>query len=422
MRPRHVSRAAVGALLSLALAACGGGGGFSGGNTSDGGDKGTVRMLVNITPNLTQSYWTGLVKPFERAHPGVHVKIEAPTGKSVADTLPQQLAAGNAPDVVEQLTADPTRASQLLDLTDQPWAKDTPLVRQAAVGGRIYTVGVGEQAQSLIFYNKTAFAKAGIQQPPKTLDELTQAMGRLKAAGYLPLQTAGDFVTGLQLLQLADPSLAQSHPQWYQDIKAGRLKVGESLLPHLRLYKSWIAQGYVDKNAMGLKYPDSQTRFFAGKAAMYIMGSWFTAAESAAKKDFEVGVFPAPVQAGQRSPGPQGATMAAPYMILKSAKHRALALKLVQWLVTDKSAVTSQLQQDGNFRPGFDRRFTPLERQVQQILDAAPATVPQGEGYGDNTLPNGFNDAWNTQVQGLYVGRSPEKVAAAVDQWVASRS
>jgi raffinose/stachyose/melibiose transport system substrate-binding protein len=96
MRPRHVSRTAVGALLSLALAACGGGGGFSGGNTSGGGDKGTVRMLVNITPNLTQSYWTGLVEPFEQANPGVHVKIEAPTGKTVADTLPQQLAAGNA--------------------------------------------------------------------------------------------------------------------------------------------------------------------------------------------------------------------------------------------------------------------------------------------------------------------------------------
>jgi multiple sugar transport system substrate-binding protein/raffinose/stachyose/melibiose transport system substrate-binding protein len=114
--------------------------------------------------------------------------------------------------------------------------------------------------------------------------------------------------------------------------------------------------------------------------------------------------------------------MAAPYMILKSTKHRALALKLVKWLVTDKAAVTSQLQQDGNFRKGFDRKFSPLEQQVQQILDQAPSGVPQGEGYGDYTLPNGFNDAWNARVQGLYVGRSPEKVASAVDQWVESHS
>ncbi|GAA4488835.1 ABC transporter substrate-binding protein [Actinoallomurus oryzae] len=422
MRVQHLSRAAVGTVLALALAACGGGGGFSGESSSDGGDKGTVRMLVNITPNLTQSYWEGLVKPFEQANPGVDVKIEAPTGKTVSDTLPQQLAAGNAPDVVETLMADRTLAPQMLDLTDQPWVKGTPLAQEAALGGKIYTVGVGEQAQSLIFYNKDAFAKAGIAQAPTTLDELTQDMGKLKSAGYLPLQTAGDFVTGLQMLQLADPSLAQSHPQWYQDIRAKRLKVGESLLPYLKLYKSWLDKGYLDKNAMGLKYHDSQTRFFSGKSAMYIMGSWFTASEATAKKKFDVGVFPAPVQTGQKSPGPQGATMAAPYMILKSTKHRALALKLVQWLVTDKAAVTSQLQQDGNFRKGYDRKFTPLEQQVQQILDAAPSGVPQGEGYGDYTLPSGFNDAWNTQVQGLYVGRSPEKVASAIDQWVSSHS
>lgn len=421
MRARQLGGVAVGALLSLALTACGGGG-FAGTSASGGGAKGTVRMLVNITPNLTQNYWEGLVKPFEKANPGVHVKIEGPTGKTVLDTLPQELAAGNAPDVVETLMADHTLAPRMLDLTGQPWVKGTPLVEQAALGGHIYTVGVGEQAQSLVFYNTTAFARAGIARPPATLDELTQDMGLLKKAGYLPLQTAGDFVTGLQLLQLADPSLAQSHPHWYQDVKAGRLKVGESMLPYLRLYKSWLDQGYLDKNAMGLKYADAQTSFLSGKSAMYIMGSWFTAAEATAKKNFQVGVFPAPVQAGQHSPGPQGATMAAPYMILKSTKHRDLALKLVKWLVTDKGAVTSQLQQDGDFRSGFDRTFTPLERQVEQILDSAPGHVPQGDGYGDDTLPTGFTNAWNIDVQGLYVGHSPEKVAAAVDQWVGAHS
>ncbi|MCA2221871.1 ABC transporter substrate-binding protein [Nonomuraea aurantiaca] len=418
-RPIHALTAIGGLLL---LAGCGGGG-FAGGSQaqqSEGGQV-TVRMLVNITPNLTQAYWDGLVKPFEQANPGIDVKIEAPTGKGVADTLPQQLAAGNAPDVVETLTADETLSKQMLDLTDQPWAKDTPLVKEASLNGRVYTVGVGVQAQSLVFYNKATFDKAGIDRPPTTLDEFDTVMGKLKAAGTLPLQTGGEFLTGLQLLQLSSPSRAQAHPTWQQDIKAGKLKAGESLLPFLERYLTWIDKGYVDKNALGMKYADAETAFLSGKSAMYVMGSWFTAAEAKAKKDFEVGVFPAPVDKGLRYPGPQGATMAAPYMILKSTPQKDAAVKLVRWLVTDPAAVKSQLKQDGNFRSGVEREFTPLEKQVQEILDTAPSGVPQGEGYGDATLPKSFNAAWNTEVQGLYVGKSPKEVAEGVDRWLAGR-
>ena len=141
----------------------------------------------------------------------------------------------------------------MLDLTDQAWTKDTPLSEQAALDGKVYTVGVGQQAQSLVFYNKDAFAKAGISAPPKDLDELTAAMGKLKAAGYLPLQTAGDYVTGLQLLQLGDPSIATEHPDWYQKVNAKDLSSASPCCPLLERYESWIKNGYVDKNALGLK-------------------------------------------------------------------------------------------------------------------------------------------------------------------------
>ncbi|MEU0806864.1 ABC transporter substrate-binding protein [Streptomyces sp. NPDC005970] len=418
-RTRRKTGAAM-VLLALGLTACGGGG-FSDGGSGGGRDK-TLRVLVNITPNLTQEFWNDLVEPFEKAHDGVNVKIEAPTGTGVADTLQQQLAAGDAPDIVETLVADETLAPKMLDLTDRTWVADTPLAKEAMLDGKAYTVGVGEQAQSLVFYNKEAFAEAGITRPPSTLDELTAAMGKLKKAGRLPLRTAGDFVTGLQLLQLANPSLAQSRPGWYGQVRDEKLTVGQVMLPYLRLYKTWLDRGYLDKNALGLKYADAETDFLAGRSAMYVMGSWFTAAEAEADKDFEVGVFPAPVAKGQRHPGPQGTTMSMPYMILKDSGQRKLALELVKWLVTDKKAVDTQLRQDGNFRRGSERTFSTLEREVQKILDEAPESVAQGEGYGEDTLPRGFNAAWNTAVQSLYTGRSPDDAAKAVDRWVRDRS
>jgi len=418
VRRKPVLLAAVAILVGAA--GCGGGG-FSD-EGSAGAGTGEVRMLVNITPNLTKGYWEGLVKPFEDANPGVDVKIEAPTGSGVKDTLPQLLAAGNAPDVVETLMADKVLAPQMLDLTDQTWTKDTPLVQQAALDGKVYTVGVGQQAQSLVFYNKDAFTKAGISAPPKDLDELTAAMGKLKAAGYLPLQTAGDYVTGLQLLQLSDPSIATKHPDWFQQVKAKQLTVGQSMLPLLQRYESWIKNGYIDKNALGLKDVTAQTNFLSGKAGMYIMGSWFVRTAEAQKPAFDLGVFAAPTETGQAYPGPQGVTMAAPYMVLKSTKQRELAVKLVQFLVTDKVAVQSQLAQDGNFREGFTDKLTPLGKQVQDILDQAPKGVAQGEGYGANTLPQGFNGEWNKAVQSMYTGKTAKDVAARVDSWMGSKS
>ncbi|MCX5537067.1 extracellular solute-binding protein [Streptomyces sp. NBC_00006] len=424
-RTGTLARTGLAAALLLTVGACGGGG-FSGGGDDGKGGEGdgdrTVRVLVNITPNLTKKFWNDLVAPFEKAHPGVDVKIEAPTGKGVADTLQQQLAAGDAPDVVETLLPDKTLAPQMLDLTDEAWTKNTPLVKEASLDGRVHAVGVGEQAQSLVFYNKDAFTKAGIRELPENLDEFTAAMGKLKKAGYLPLQTSGDFATGLQLLQFTDPALAGRHPDWYGKVNSGDLTVGSSMRPYLKLYKSWIDRGYIDKNALGVKYADGETNFLTGKSAMYVMGSWFTATEAAAKKDFEVGVFAAPVEKGQSYPGPQGATLAAPYMILKNTGSKELARDLVEFLVTDKKAVTAQLKQDGNFRSGAERALSPLEQDVQNILDDAPDKVAQGEGYGDDTLPKGFNTAWNTEVQGLYAGRSPEDVAKAVDRWVKDHS
>lgn len=424
---RRAFLAGSGSLL-LGVAACGGEG-FSEDTAPDSGGSGSkdpsrpteIRMLVNITPNLTKAFWRDLVAPYEKAN-NVTVKIETPTGNGVKDSLPQLLASGDVPDIVETLMVDAKLAPHVLDLSGQSWVSGTPLVEPAKFGGKAYTVGVGMQAQSLVYYNQDAFAKAGVDPLPQHLDQLTAAMGKLKAAGYLPLQTAGDYVTGLQLLQLAWPSLIGGTPDWYQQVKAGKVKPGESLLPYLELYQSWLGKGYLDKNALGLKDVDAQTAFFGGKSAMYVMGSWLVSTEAQTDKAFKTGVFAAPTAAGLPYPGPMGATMALPYMVLKAGKNQQAARKLVQWLVTDKQAVQTQLKQDGNFRPGFDWCSTDVCGGVNQLLTDAPSTTPQGEGYGDLTLPSGFNSEFNEAVQGLYVGRTPKQVAGDLDKWMEANS
>lgn len=397
----------------LALAGCGGGSSFDGGSESDG----TLRMLVNVTPNLTLTFWRDLVKPFEDANPGVKVKIEPPSSAGVAGTLTTLLAAGTEPDVAEGAKQD--MILDKLSPIDEDWATSAPLADKLAVDGKSYTVPVGVQPQSLIYYNKSSFQKAGITAAPTTLDELTADMAKLKDAGFLPLQTAGDtWVTGGQVRMLSAPQIGAAFPNWYVDVKAGKAKPSDGYGPLLSRYEGWIKKGYVPKDALGIKYADGEAAFLKGKAAMYPMGSWFVAAEAAARKDFQVGVFAVP---GEKAGAPLAATPAGGYVIFKSSKKQEQARKLVEYLTQNKEAVTTQIKGDGIYRNGFDYELSPLSGEVQAILGKATTLVGTGEGFGPNRLPTGFDAELHTQVQKLYIGESAAKVLGTVDAWIAAQ-
>ncbi|GHI97361.1 ABC transporter substrate-binding protein [Streptomyces olivaceus] len=406
--------AALAAVVPLLLvAAC------SSGSGSAGGEDGEIRMMVNLTDNLDQAYWEKLVKPFEDKT-GLKVKIEGPTGKSVAESFPQQLAAGTAPDVIQSIFPDDDTAPELIDLGGEAWAKDTPMFDEYAMGEEHYAVGVGTQTQSLVFYNKSAFEKAGIDEPPTTWDEFTKDLADLKKAGYTPMQTAGDFQTGLQLQQIYHPALNQLHPKWQTAVSDGKLSVGDAYKPAFQLYADWIKAGYVAKSDVGLSPSQADGNFTAGKVGLYTNGSWFAATLNKAKDlPFEVGVFSPPAAEGKEYPGPQGATMANPYMIRKGIGDEDGAKQLVEYLVTDAKAIEAQLGSDGVFRQGSELKQSPVDAQIQSILDDAPALVAVGEGQGNVRLPvTGFNPKFTEVAQSLYTGAGPADAAKSIDQWV----
>lgn len=413
-RGRRSRSAAVVTVVSMTLlAAC-----SSGGNAGGGGD-GEIRMMVNLTDNLNQAYWEKLVKPFEDKT-GLKVKIEGPSGKSVAESFPQQLAAGTAPDVIQSIFPDDDTAPELLDLSGEKWAAGTPMFDDYAMGNAHYAVGVGEQAQSLVYYNKTAFKKAGISEPPAAWDEFTADLGKLKKAGYTAMQTAGQYQTGLQLQQLDHPTLNIAHPKWQTAVKDKKLSVGDAYEPMFRKYADWIKAGYVAKSDVGLDPSQADGNFIAGKVGFYPNGSWFTSTvDKAGNLPFEVGVFSPPTDSAGSHPGPQGATMADPYMVLKGAKHEDDAKELVRYLVTDATAIATQLEADGVFRQGSTAKHSAVGTQVQSILDDAPSLVAVGEGMGNTRLPvTGFNPKFTEVAQSLYTGATPEQAAKSIDQWV----
>ncbi|MFF9349018.1 ABC transporter substrate-binding protein [Streptomyces sp. NPDC014734] len=409
---RRACAFAVAPLVMASAVACGGGSDDDAGGT-------TLRVIVNISPNLTEKYWNDLFSTYEKKHPGVKVKLELTGTISANAKLTQDLAAGDPPDVAQQISLSAENASLFADLSDQPWTADTPLVDQYAIDGKRYMVGVGQQIQSLVFYNKSAFAEAGLDATQiRTLDQFGAAMGKLKSAGYKPLQTSGQWVTGAQFSMMADAGVLTENPKWTAERNDGKVSFADSgYLPYFEHYKKWIDSGYADKSALGLTYADGQTAFLNGKSAMYIMGSYFVPAADAAKKSDDIGVFTMPTDGAH--PSGQFGNISNPYVVVNKSRHKAEAIDFVKWLVTDPAAIKSQLAADGNLREGVSYPMSSLGTSVQQILEKAPSVLVKA---GPSQPVAGFSDELNKQVQSLYTGASPKGAAEGLDKWWNSQS
>lgn len=417
-RTRRVGWVALGAAAALTLTACGSG--TSGEDpTTDGEVGGEVRMLVNITDNLTQDTWEELVAPFEE-ETGVDVVIEGPSGQSVAESFPAQLAAGTAPDVIQSIFPTVDTAPEVLDLTDFAWAQDTPMVDTYSTDGSINVVGVGTQAQSVLYYNKDLFAEAGIDETPRTWEEFDSALAALADAGVdKPLGFASDWATGVQAQQIWHPQQNVATPDWQSEVAAGDSDLAEQFEPLFAHMSSWIQDGYTTADDVATDSATQEANFIAGDVGIYPMGSWFATTLAATPPDFEVGVFSPPLDDASAYPGPMGATLASPYMIWNGTENAPSAAALVEYLVSDEEAIKAQAQMDDFSRPGVETAGNDYSAMVHELMAAAPElVVPGNQTVGDNALPvAGFNPKFTELVQQLWQGADPSQVAGDLDAW-----
>lgn len=398
---------------ALLLAGC-----STAGGASPSAEKVTLKMLVNITPNLTEKFWNDLVQPFEKANPNVTVKIQAPTAQGVQDTLTQLLASGDIPDVVESLSVTKQLAPQVVDLSSYSWAKSSPLAKDNTIDGKIYTPAAGTQVQTIMFYNKKAFADAGISAPPTTVEELTTDLQKLKDAGWVPMQSAGDWSASMAFNLLGLPSILGKNPTWFTEASQGKTNFSKAWTDSVNTYADWVKKGYIPSDQVGIKYEDGQAAFLAGKSAIYPMGQWFTAAYDSAANKPEVGVFAAPAVDGVKPA--MAANIANAYGIMKATAHKDAALKLVEYLVSDKAAVTAQLKADGDLRPGYTYSAGELGTALQKIVDATPKGSLLGtgtQGAGDSALPGDYFTELYTQAGAIMSGTSASQALSTMDQW-----
>ncbi|MBL1105084.1 ABC transporter substrate-binding protein [Streptomyces sp. 5-8] len=340
------------ASLALLTTACTG---QSGSGASDDPSKDTTINFWHAwsAPNEVKAV-KSLVAGFERAHPNIHVNV---VGNMTDDKINQALRAGGdkAPDVISSFTTNNVgkfcSSGALVDLNpffeksgiDPEATFPKPMNEYTQFDGNRCTVPLLGDAYGL-YYNKTAFAKAGIANPPKTWSELAADARKLtipqgdgyRQLGFMPNYHGWESTTEHYLGQFSPTyfdkdgksNLAED-PAFEKGFTLQK-KLVDDLGGFRRLEKFRATLG----DEWGPRHP-----FHTGQVAMQLDGEWRLGMAEEAEPDFEIGVAPLPVpddQADQYGKGYITGTIAG---IAATSHKQNAAWELVKYMTTDTDAV-----------------------------------------------------------------------------------
>ncbi len=237
------SAAIAGALgLSLALAACGGGGSTdtpaAGGAPSGSSECADYEQYGDLA-GKTVTIYTGIVTPEDTPHIDSYKPFEKCTGatieyeadKSFEAQVLVRAKAGNPPDLaivpqpglLKQLVATGKvvpAPEQVSKNVDEFWTKD--FKDYGTVDGTFYAAPLGANLKSLVWYSPAEFEEKGIQIPT-TLDELRAVSDKLAegdrkpwCAGIASGEATGWVITDWtedMMLRLSGP---ETYDKWVQ--------------------------------------------------------------------------------------------------------------------------------------------------------------------------------------------------------------
>lgn len=232
---RHRTLTACVALLAIAVAASGCSL-LGTDKNEDSNGKVTITLAGPNQWNASGSSfgpaWEALVDAFEKREPNIDVRTQVLPLDGFAQTITTQLAAGIAPELV--FNQPPHKAHEVHAL-DEELQKPNPYVSgntrwldvfrkeyfgpnvakaRSAESGKLEYIPFNLVAIGL-FYNKDAFAKAGVQAPLATWEDFRSACQKLKAAGYDPVAIdQGNLALGWTFQTISTMLLDKYYDQW----------------------------------------------------------------------------------------------------------------------------------------------------------------------------------------------------------------
>ncbi len=143
----------------------------------------------------------------------------------------------------------------------------------------------------VMYYNKDAFKKAGIAQPPKTWEEFEEIAPKLKAAGFIPFtQSHSPWIFAENFLSRHNIPMATEN-NGYDSTDVKILFNNDHLKMHWGKMKEWKDAGYY--GFFGRDWGVNQDQFVQKKAAIWFGSSGsFSGLKASAKFEFGTTYLP----------------------------------------------------------------------------------------------------------------------------------
>jgi raffinose/stachyose/melibiose transport system substrate-binding protein len=304
---------------------------------NNGGDdaakiSGEVIFLTNRTDMIDKQY-NDYEQRFEEKYPGVDLKFEAITDYD--KTLKIRIASGQFPDVVFVPTIPNAElANYFAPLDDIEFSGDIHFKDLKAHEGKMYGISSGASTVGLV-YNKKAFEKAGIAEPPKTYDEFLAAAQKLKDAGSVPLASNFKDKWPLDTWVYDIPTLI-GEDSAHQNKRAGTdtpYTLDNAYGKSWSILRDLHQKGFLEPDVNSTNWEQSKKDVASGKFAMYLLGNWVInqVIENGAASD-DIGFFPFPVDNSGTAKAPLNPDFF--YAVNKKGNVEA-AKAFVQWMIED---------------------------------------------------------------------------------------
>lgn len=299
----HLGLVAGLAVGAIALSACSAGSLGTSSNSASAGGNVTITLLADNSDSTVKPA-QAVIDAFNATNSGVTVKLDTRAQGTDGDNIVKtKLATGDMADVFQYNTGslmaalDP--AKNMVPLTNEAYMGSIePSFKTSVTSGTdVYGVPFGQATGGGILYNKTVFAKLGLQVP-KTWDEFMANNAKIKAAGIDPvIQTYGDTWTS-QLFVLADfANVTAAQPDWAAKYTANQAKyVDEPAIKGFQRLEAVKKAGYLNKDFASLKNSQGLQMLVKGTGAQYPMLTFVIGAYSemsATAKD-DIGFYAQP--------------------------------------------------------------------------------------------------------------------------------
>ena len=257
--------------------------------SADSGDK--VITFWNVgTEGADKETYEMAIRQFEENSASGYTIENIPTqNDKYKEKLVIAMSSGECPDMYTSWSGGPMNeyidsgyAQPLDDLYEKYNLKDRFMegaIEQASYNGKIYAIPVKNISIAGIYYNKDLFEQYDVSVPT-TVSELESACDTFLANGIIPFTLAnGPKWTGSMYFQCLAARKGGLEP--VQKAAAGEGSCEDECFVYAgEKIQEWVNKGYFPEGFNSMSEDDGQATqfFYTEEAAMYLIGSWKTAA------------------------------------------------------------------------------------------------------------------------------------------------